>query len=125
MFGLTAVPSLLFFAGMFAVPESPRWLAKNSKPELAKKILTKIGGENYGAAAMREINATLSGEEIQRVRFADLLDPKMTKALVLGVTLAVFQQWCGINVIFNYAEEIFQAAGYDISSVLSNIAWTG
>jgi MFS family permease len=39
--------------------------------------------------------------------------------------LAVFQQWCGINVIFNYAEEIFQAAGYDISSVLQNIAWTG
>ena len=45
--------------------------------------------------------------------------------LVLGVGLAVFQQWCGINVIFNYAEEIFRAAGYDISSVLSNIAWTG
>jgi hypothetical protein len=45
--------------------------------------------------------------------------------LVLGVVLAVFQQWCGINVIFNYAEEIFKAAGYDISSVLKNIAWTG
>ena len=49
----------------------------------------------------------------------------MVKVLVLGVALAVFQQWCGINVIFNYAEEIFKAAGYDISSVLSNIAWTG
>ena len=45
--------------------------------------------------------------------------------LVLGVVLAVFQQWCGINVIFNYAEEIFRAAGYDISDVLKNIAWTG
>ena len=55
----------------------------------------------------------------------DMLNPKMAKVLVLGVTLAVFQQWCGINVIFNYAEEIFKAAGYDISSVLSNIAWTG
>ena len=41
------------------------------------------------------------------------------------MVLAVFQQWCGINVIFNYAEEIFRAAGYDISSVLKNIAWTG
>ena len=49
----------------------------------------------------------------------------MRKVLVLGVVLAVFQQWCGINVIFNYAEEIFRAAGYDISSVLQNIAWTG
>ena len=45
--------------------------------------------------------------------------------LLLGVVLAVFQQWCGINVIFNYAEEIFRAAGYDISDVLQNIAWTG
>lgn len=44
---------------------------------------------------------------------------------MLGIVLAVFQQWCGINVIFNYAEEIFRAAGYDISSVLKNIAWTG
>src|ERR1017187_4538727 len=125
MFGLTAAPSLLFFICMFFVPESPRWLAKNGKPENAKAILKKIGGENYGAAAMTEINSTLAGEEIQHVHFADLLDPKMAKVLVLGVTLAVFQQWCGINVIFNYAEEIFKAAGYDISSVLGNIAWTG
>ncbi len=49
----------------------------------------------------------------------------MRKVIVLGVVLAVFQQWCGINVVFNYAEEIFYAAGYDISSVLKNIAWTG
>jgi len=125
MFGLTAVPSVLFLLGMFLVPESPRWLAKNGQTEPAKKILTKIGGENYSAAALAEINSTLANEEIQHVRFADLLDPKLAKVLVLGVVLAVFQQWCGINVIFNYAEEIFKAAGYDISSVLSNIAWTG
>ncbi len=125
MFGLTVVPSLLFFIGMFFVPESPRWLAKNGRPNQAKKVLAKIGGENHGAATMAEINSTLAGEEVQRVRFGDLLDARMAKVLVLGVVLAVFQQWCGINVIFNYAEEIFKAAGYDISSVLSNIAWTG
>jgi sugar porter (SP) family MFS transporter len=125
MFGLTAAPSLLFFLAMFAVPESPRWLAKNGAPESARKVLAKIGGENYAAAALREIESTLASEENQRVRFGDLLEPKMARVLVLGVTLAVFQQWCGINVIFNYAEEIFKAAGYDISSVLSNIAWTG
>ena len=49
----------------------------------------------------------------------------MRRVLLLGVVLAVFQQWCGINVIFNYAEEIFKTAGYDISTVLKNIAWTG
>jgi sugar porter (SP) family MFS transporter len=125
MFGLTAVPAVLFFIGMLLVPESPRWLAKNGHSERARKILEKIGGAKYAAAAMTEINSTQAGEEVQKVRFRDLLDPKLRKVLVLGVVLAVFQQWCGINTIFNYAEEIFQAAGYDISSVLKNIAWTG
>jgi sugar porter (SP) family MFS transporter len=125
MFGLTAAPAVLFFIGMLLVPESPRWLAKNGKPDRARDILTKIGGENYANAATAEIQSTLASEEVQRVRFADLLEPKMRKVIVLGVVLAVFQQWCGINVIFNYAEEIFHAAGYDISSVLKNIAWTG
>jgi SP family sugar porter-like MFS transporter len=37
----------------------------------------------------------------------------------------VFQQWCGINVIFNYAQEIFSAAGYDVGSIMFNIVITG
>jgi sugar porter (SP) family MFS transporter len=125
MFGLTAAPSLLFFVGMLLVPESPRWLAKNGNLQRARSVLDKIGGKSYADAAMADIESTLGSEEVQHVRYADLLEPKMRKVLLLGVVLAVFQQWCGINVIFNYAEEIFLKAGYDISSVLKNIAWTG
>jgi sugar porter (SP) family MFS transporter len=125
MFGLTAAPSLLFLLGMFFVPESPRWLAKFGRTEQAREVLRRVGGDSYANAAVSEIQSTLSSEEVQHVRFVDLLDPRMFKVLLLGVVLAVFQQWCGINVIFNYAEEIFRAAGYDISSVLKNIAWTG
>ena len=124
MFALTAAPAMLFFVGMFLVPESPRWLAKNGKSGQAKTTLEKIGGENYAAGALKDIEATLVNE-IARVDFRDLLEPKMMKVLVLGVVLAVFQQWCGINSIFNYAQEIFREAGYDISNVLKNIAWTG
>jgi sugar porter (SP) family MFS transporter len=125
MFALTAVPSVLFFVSMFLVPESPRWLAKNGMIEKGRAVLARIGGGAYADAALNEINSTLAAEEIHHVRFQDLLDPRMKKVLVLGIVLAVFQQWCGINVIFNYAEEIFRAAGYDISDVLKNIAWTG
>jgi sugar porter (SP) family MFS transporter len=125
MFGLTAAPAALFFVSMFLVPESPRWLAKNGRADRARAVFTRVGGAAYADAALTEINSTLAAEEIQHVRFSDLLEPRMRKVLVLGVVLAVFQQWCGINVIFNYAEEIFRAAGYDISSVLKNIASTG
>ncbi|MBC8094289.1 MAG: sugar porter family MFS transporter [Akkermansiaceae bacterium] len=124
MFALTAVPSGLFLLGMFFVPESPRWLAKNGQRARAEGILEKIGGRHYAAAALREIDATLVNETA-RVNFRELLSPGVRRVLLLGVTLAVFQQWCGINVIFNYAEDIFRAAGYDISTVLKNIAWTG
>src|SRR5882762_7432635 len=85
MFGLTAAPSLLFFIGMLLVPESPRWLAKNGKPDRARGILTKIGGAPYANAAIADIESTLANEQTQRVRFADLLEPKMRKVLVLGV----------------------------------------
>ena len=125
MFALTAVPAVLFFLGMFLVPESPRWLAKKGRSDRAQRVFAKIGGGAYAAEAMKEINESIASESAQKVRFRDLLDPRLRKVLVLGVVLAVFQQWCGINVIFNYAEEIFKAAGYDVSTVLKNIAWTG
>jgi sugar porter (SP) family MFS transporter len=124
MFAATAVPSAVFFVSMFFVPESPRWLAKNGKPERARRILARIGGERYAAEALQNIEATLVNET-EKVDFRDLLDRRLRRVLALGVILAVFQQWCGINVIFNYAEEIFAAAGYNISDTLLNIAWTG
>ncbi len=124
MFGVTAAPSLLFFIGMWLAPESPRWLAKNGKPAQAREILAKIGGEKYAAQALDEIKASVA-DEIRQVNFRDLLEPGLMKVLLLGIVLAVFQQWCGINVIFNYATKIFSDAGYDISDTLKNIAWTG
>jgi sugar porter (SP) family MFS transporter len=124
MFGLTAVPATLFFVGMFVVPESPRWLTARGKRDRAREVLRAIGGDVYADAALTEIE-TSEADERRRVNLGDLFHPRMARVIVLGVVLAVFQQWCGINVIFNYAEEIFRAAGYNISDVLKNIAWTG
>src|SRR5271157_5329805 len=108
MFGLTAAPSVLFLVSMMFVPESPRWLASHGSDDQARVTLTRIGGAAYAQAAMDEIRASLSSEGARKVGYAELLAPKTRKVLVLGIVLAVFQQWSGINVIFNYAEEIFK-----------------
>jgi sugar porter (SP) family MFS transporter len=124
MFGVTAIPSLLFFTGMWFVPESPRWLAKSGRTDESRAILTKIGGQKYANDALAEIDTALASESKQ-VGLSELFAPGMMKVLLLGIGLAVFQQWCGINVIFNYAQEIFAGAGYQISGILFNIVITG
>lgn len=125
MFGLTALPSLGFVLGMIFVPESPRWLLQRGRESAARKVLQRLGGSAHADQEIADVRAALAVEGAVRAKLSDLLDPRLRKVLVLGIVLAVFQQWCGSNVIFNYAEEIFTAAGYDISSVLANIAWTG
>jgi len=124
MFAATAIPSLFFFVSIFFIPESPRWLIKSGKLEKAIRVLEQIGGSSYATRTAGEIEETLS-RETAKIRFRELLAPGLRNVLFLGIILAVFQQWCGINVIFNYAEEVFTAAGYNISSTLANIAWTG
>jgi len=123
MFGVTAIPAVLFFISMFLLPESPRWLAKNGAHERAQRVLSRIGGESYGEQALREIEATI--EDPNRVDSGSLFDRRILKPLSLGIVLAVLQQWCGINVIFNYAEDVFSAAGYSVSDILFNIVVTG
>ena len=124
MFGVTAVPATIFFTAMFFVPESPRWLAKKGRSEKSLKVLEKIGGAAYAARSVRDIETTLVNE-IDKVDLRELLTPKMLKILLLGIVLAVFQQWCGINVIFQYGSRIFADAGYAVSGILFSIVITG
>ena len=109
---------------MFFVPESPRWLAKNGKPAQARGILARIGGGDYATAALAEIQATLVNET-RKVNFRDLLEPKLKRMLFLGIALAVLQQWCGINVIFYYAKDVFKDSGFKMADILINIVFIG
>ena len=123
MFTAVAMPAVIFFVSAFFVPESPRWLVKKGRAALAHRVLARIGGRAYADAAVAEIGASIGAET--RVRLAELLTPRMLRILGIGVTLAVLQQWSGINVIFNYAEEIYRGAGYSVSGILFNIVITG
>jgi SP family xylose:H+ symportor-like MFS transporter len=125
MFTLVAAPSLFFFFAALFVPESPRWLLKNGQEEQARRVLSKIGTETYAEGEVRNIKATIAAEEVARVRFRDLLSPRMLAILLMGCGLAVLQQWSGINVLFNYAENIFKSAGFGVNTILLFIVITG
>lgn len=125
MFTAVTAPSLLFFVGALLVPESPRWLIKKGRTELARRILARIGGGVYADAEVSDIRNTIAGEGAQLVRFSDLLSSPVRKIVLIGVVLAVLQQWSGIGVLFNYAEEIYRSAGYGVNDILFNIVITG
>ena len=117
MFWAAAVPSAAFFLLALFVPESPRWLLLKGRRKDAEQIIRRLG---YGELEFPE--------DVADSRPADggmKALGRHAKVLSLGLFIAVFQEWCGTNVIFNYAQEIFQSAGYDVGDVLFNIVITG
>ena len=121
MFTAVAVPSLIFFFAAMFIPESPRWLVKIGANQRARGTLARIGGEKYSDEAIAEIQGTLNAHGRSVAAWHELRTPYILKLLSIGVCLAVLQQWSGINIIFNYAEEIYRNAGYEVNSILFNI----
>ena len=99
MFWAETLPAALFLLMSFFIPESLVFLKlKNEKNEKFKHDEAGLG---------------------------ELFQNKYGKVLLLGLVIAVFQQWCGTNVIFNYAQEIFVGAGFDVDGMFINIVITG
>lgn len=124
MFWSGGFPAGLFFLLLFALPESPKWLLSRQRIKDAYKTLVKIGGETYAKAEIKAFDE-VDHHATTGSNYGLLFKGKMPKILLIGIVIAAFQQWCGINVIFNYAEEIFSAAGYTVSDILFNIIITG
>ena len=124
MFWAGAIPAIVFLILLFLIPESPRWLYNKGKHEKAQRVFFRMGGEQYAADNMRAIAEAANLNQYRAVT-RNLFRGKLFRLLLLGSFIAVFQQWCGINVIFNYAQEIFTAAGYTVSGMLFNIIITG
>ena len=99
MFWAETLPAALFLVMSFFIPESPVYLKVKA--------------------------ATVSQQTEQKVGLSELFQHKYGKVLLLGLVIAVFQQWCGTNVIFNYAQEIFTGAGYDVDGMFIDIVITG
>ena len=124
MFWAPAFPAILYLVLAFVIPESPRWLISKEKYQKATDIFSRIAGKETASMLVDEVR-NAAQETVNKVKLSQLFKGKSFKIVVIGIVIAILQQWCGINVVFNYAQEIFTAAGYSVSDMLFNIVVTG
>jgi SP family galactose:H+ symporter-like MFS transporter len=109
MLGLATVPAIILGVGMLPLPDTPRWLIKHDETDKARAVLKRIRGKANVEDELKEIQNSLKKQASGR---AELLNPLVKPALIIGVVLAIFQQVTGINTVIYYAPKIFQFAGF-------------
>lgn len=124
MFATGIIPSVLFFIGLFFIPESPRWLYKAGRESESLKVLTRIGGEKLAKIEIQEISDSLKGD-LTSVSLKELLKPSARKVMLVGFILAILVQVSGINTIVDYAPKILLAAGVEINNALLQTSLVG
>lgn len=126
MFTAVAVPAVVFLAASFSIPESPRWLLGRGREHQARAVLRRIGGNpDYANAETAAIEHALHEEGQRNANWRGLWQPGVRKVLLIAIALAVLQQWSGINILFNYAEEVYRAAGLGANQIFLDIVITG
>ena len=125
MFCAVVIPSVVFIVASLFLPESPRWLLARNRHDEASTVLARIGGTNYASQEVEGIERSLVAESRQESSWRDLLRPGIRRIVLIGVALAVLQQWTGINILFNYAAEVYRRAGYGANDIFLNIVITG
>lgn len=125
MFIAVAFPAGLFFIGALFLPESPRWLIAHGKTESAQKIMRHIFGSDGADRETAEIVARLEDEQGRKPGWGQFVRPGFRKPLLLAIAIAILQQWTGINILFNYASEVYRSAGFRASDILLDIVITG
>ena len=112
MLGVGTFPAALYFLLLFAVPESPRWLARRGREEAALGVLRRVGGEEHAQSELKEIRESLQNPiGAEKGSMSQVFSRQMRLVLVIGFGIAFFQQITGINAIFYYAPMIFEMAG--------------
>ena len=114
--GVTAIPAALFFVMLFTIPRSPRWLVKKGRVAEARTVLQTTGDEDY-EHDLQEIVASINIEQSQATE--KLFTRKYAFPIFLAVSIGVFNQLSGINVILYYLNQIFEYAGF--SKVSGNL----
>ena len=118
MFWAELVPAGLFLIGVLFIPESPRYLVAQGKLKHAKTVFNKISNDDADTQ-INDVKQSLQSDKKPSIRDLFIDGSKKVHPIVwVGVALSVFQQFVGINVVFYYGSELWQAAGFDESQSL-------
>jgi MFS transporter, SP family, arabinose:H+ symporter len=107
--GIAGIPAAIFFASLFGIPESPRWLARKGQSDAALDVLKSTGDPNP-ERELHEIQASLHAERGRPTEA--LFQRKYSKPIFLAITIGMFNQLSGINAILYYVNDIFERAGF-------------
>ncbi|NOS72533.1 MAG: sugar porter family MFS transporter [Verrucomicrobia bacterium] len=124
MLGVEAVPAMLYFLLLFAVPESPRWLFGKGQTERAREILTKSCGAEQAAEELRNIRESYA-QKASGVGVGGLFGRRMRFIMFIALAIAFFQQITGINAIFYYLPTIFVQAGGGVNAAFKQAVLVG
>jgi MFS family permease len=124
MLGVEAIPAVLYFFLLFAVPESPRWLFGKGQTERAREILTKACGADQAGEELLNIRNSFA-EKTSGVHLGGLFSRRMRFILFIGLAIAFFQQITGINAIFYYLPTIFVQAGGGVNAAFQQAVLVG
>jgi SP family sugar:H+ symporter-like MFS transporter len=118
MFVLMAVPATVYFLLAFTLPESPRYLVSIDAGDRAKRVLESIFIEPVEAklAAIRESIDTEAKPTLADLRAKGSF---FLPIVWIGLALAVFQQFVGINAVFYYSNLIWESVGYPPSEAFT------
>ena len=118
---LALVPAVVLFVGMYFMPETPRWLVSKGREEEARRVLGRTQGAEGVEDEIRDIRR-VEQQERGQAGYGELLAPWVRPALVVGIGLAVFQQFVGINTVIYYAPTIISSTGLaNVASVLATV----
>lgn len=120
MFGVAAIPALLFLIMLFGIPRSPRWLATQNRIEEARSVLKLVGSADPDG----ELKEIVDSIHLERTQTSEpLFSGKYRLPIFLAISIGMFNQLAGINAILYYLNDIFSAAGFGkVSAELGPVA---